>query len=142
MIQVNYLNGIKKFTVDSHHLNEDIINISHRIRTGSIMVRSSYDWIILTCIPKFDLVDICKSIKADSKKVSKYLYDSKGIVKDKNGTVRFFNTVCIKMNTCVDINGDDTPRYFTLNDIGSSKTMKALDFLDFYLNIIISKNYI
>ena len=36
----------EKFTIDSHHLNEDIVNISHRIRTGSRMVRSSCDWII------------------------------------------------------------------------------------------------
>ena len=30
------------------------------------------------------------------------------------------------MNTCIVEYGEETPRYFTINDIGNAKTMKAL----------------
>lgn len=91
----------ERFTIASHHLNESVICISHRLKIGVMEIRNCADWIVLTASPEPMIIETCKSLGIDSDKIIDLLLDEKGIVKISENNYRSYNHVCIKHSFCV-----------------------------------------
>ena len=113
---------IERFTAASHHLSESVICISHKLKIGSVCIRSSAEWIILTYATDVDLSQTCKDIGCDFKTIRKILNEPKGLVEVSPNNFKSYNHVVINMGPNVDKDGQALPKYYKLNSFSKKKT--------------------
>ena len=117
---------IERFTAASHHLSESVICISHKLKIGSVCIRSSAEWIILTYATDVDLTQTCKEIGVDYKTVRKILNDPNGLVEVSPNNFKSYNHVVINIGPNVDKNGQQLPKYYKLNNFSKQKTFTPI----------------
>jgi hypothetical protein len=116
----------ERFTIASHHLNESIVCISHRLRIGVVEIRSSAEWIILTPAPEAVLRETCKTLNIGYDFVRSALSDPENIIETSPSCFRSFNHIVIKQMFCVDGDGNESPRYFKISNMTSPAAMTFL----------------
>ena len=114
---------IERFTIASHHLNESVICISHRLKIGVVEVRTSALWIVLTAAPNSMLRETCKNLGCDYTTILRFLSDKKGIVESSPGQFKSYNSIFINQSFTLD---EDKTKYYQLNDLTSLKTLSPL----------------
>lgn len=114
---------VERFTIASHHLNESVVCISHRLKIGVVEIRSSANWIILTASPDSTLRETCKYLGADFEKVSKWLSNPDNLVESSPGQFKSFNHVAIRQSFCVDGEGNPSPKYYSINNLTKIRCM-------------------
>lgn len=107
----------ERFTIASHHLNESVICISHRLRIGVVEVRSSALWIVLTVAPNHILRETCKNLDCDYEQIFKLLSDKAGIVETSPGQYKSYNHVFINQSFCLN---EEKNRFYRLNKLTDS----------------------
>ena len=117
---------IERFTAASHHLSESVICISHKLKIGSVCIRSSAEWIILTYATDVDLSQTCKEIGCDFKTVRKILNEPKGLVEVSPNNFKSYNHVIINMGPNVDKDGNSLPKYYKLNSFSKKQTFTPI----------------
>jgi hypothetical protein len=117
---------VERFTVASHHLNESIVCISHRLKIGVVEIRSSANWIILTAAPESSLRDTCKNLGADYDMINKYLSNCTNLVESSPGQWKSYNHVVIRQSFCVDGDGKPSPKYYEINRLTEPRCLKPL----------------
>ena len=113
---------IERFTAASHHLSESVICISHKLKIGSVCIRASAEWIILTYATDVDLSQTCKEIGVDYKTVRKILNNPKGLVEVSPNNFKSYNHVVINMGPNVDKDGKQLSKYYKLNSFSKRDT--------------------
>jgi len=117
---------VERFTVASHHLNESVVCISHKLRIGVVEIRSSANWIILTAAPEGTLKDTCKGVGADYDFVCSCLSNPSRLVESSPGQCKPYNHVVIRQSYCVDGEGKASPKYYEVNDLTEVRALRAL----------------
>ena len=118
---------VERFTIASHHLNESIICISHRLKIGVVEIRSSANWIILTAAPESSLRDTCKTLGADYEFVNNCLSNPTNLVESSPGQFRSYNHVVVRQSFCVDGEGKPSPKYYYINRLTDVCCLKPYD---------------
>ncbi len=116
---------VERFTIASHHLNESVVCISHKLKIGVVEIRSSANWIILTAAPEGSLRETCKCLGADYKFVNECLSDPTNLVESSPGQFKSYNHVVVRQSYCVDGNGNPSPKYYKINDLTEVRALKA-----------------
>ena len=116
----------ERFTIASHHLDESVVCISHRLKIGVVEIRSSAEWIILTAAPEAILKETCITLRVPYDFVRDQLCDPEQIIETSPGCFRTFNHVVIKQLFCVDGQGRPSPRFFKINSMVKSSSMRAI----------------
>lgn len=116
----------ERFTIASHHLNESIVCISHRLRIGVVEIRSSAEWIVLTAAPEAILKETCKCLHVPYEFVWRHLSDPDKIVETSPGCFRVFNHIMIKQMFCVDGQGQASPRFFKIANMSQPLPLDPL----------------
>ena len=119
---------IERFTAASHHLSESVICISHKLKIGSVCIRSSAEWIILTYATDVDLAQTCKEIGVDYKTVRKILNNPEGLVEVSPNNFKSYNHVIINMGPNVDKNGQQLSKFYKLNSFSKEKTFTPIKY--------------
>ena len=117
---------VERFTAASHHLSESVICISHKLKIGSVCIRSSAEWIILTYATDVDLTQTCKEIGVDYKIIRKILNDPKGLVEVSPNNFKSYNHVVINMGPNVDREGKSLSKYYKLNSFSKKHTFTPI----------------
>jgi hypothetical protein len=117
---------VERFTIASHHLNESVVCISHKVRIGVVEIRSSARWIILTAAPERILKDTCENMGCNYDDINKLLSDPKHIHEISEGQYGSFNHVAIRQAYCVDKDGNPAPKYFQVNNLTDTHTLRPL----------------
>jgi hypothetical protein len=117
---------VERFTIASHHLNESVVCISHKVRIGVVEIRSSARWIILTAAPERILRDTCENMGCNYEDINKILSDPKNIHEISQGQFGSFNHVAIRQAYCVDKNGKPAPKYFQVNNLTDTYTLRPI----------------
>ena len=116
----------ERFTAASHHLSESVVCISHKLKIGSVCIRTSAEWIILTYANDIDLAQTCKDIGVDYQTIRKILNDPKGLVEVSSNNFKSYNHVVINMGPNVDREGKALPKYYKLNSFSKQKTFTPI----------------
>ena len=116
---------VERFTIASHHLNESIICISHRLKIGVVEIRSSANWIILTAAPDSSLRETCKSLGAEFDVVKGLLSNPTNLVESSPGQFKSYNHVVVRQSFCVDGEGKPSPKYYEVNPLTSVTCLRA-----------------
>lgn len=117
---------VERFTIASHHLNEAVICISHKVRIGVVEIRSSARWIILTSAPEKTLRDTCENIGCNYDDITTILSNPENIVEVSKGQYSSFNHVAIRQAYCVDQYGNPAPKYYQVNNLTDVYTLKPI----------------
>ena len=117
---------IERFTAASHHLSESVICISHKLKIGSVCIRSSAEWIILTYATDVDLSQTCKEIGCDFKTIREILNNPKGLVEVSHNNFKSYNHVVINMGPNVDKDGKPLPKYYRINSFSKKETFTPI----------------
>lgn len=117
---------VERFTIASHHLNETVVCISHKVRIGVVEIRSSARWIILTAAPEKTLRDTCDNLGCNYSEINAILSDPKNIHEISKGQYGSFNHVAIRQSFCVDKDGKPAPKYFQINMISEPCTLRPI----------------
>lgn len=117
---------VERFTIASHHLNEAVICISHKVRIGVVEIRSSARWIILTAAPEKTLRDTCENIGCNYDDVTRILNNPENIVEVSKGQFSSFNHVAIRQSYCIDKFGNPAPKYYQVNNLTDVYTLRPI----------------
>ena len=117
---------VERFTIASHHLNESVVCISHKVRIGVVEIRSSARWIILTAAPEKILRDTCDNIGCLYSDINSILSDPANIHEISKGQYGSFNHVAIRQSYCVDKEGNPAPKYFQVNKLTDVYTLRPI----------------
>lgn len=107
----------ERFTIASHHLNESVICISHKVRIGVVEIRSSARWIILTSAPEKILRDTCEHVGCNYDDIVRVLSNPENIHEISKGQYGSFNHIAIRQAFCVDKYGKPAPIYYQVNKL-------------------------
>lgn len=101
------------FSVSVHHENRTCFVISHKIKTGNVLLRNCMDTLIVFELPDLsDRADLLKFIKIPNSLYFDTISNKKNIITDKFGCPHNYNNLIIKVSSIYDEAGE-IHRFYT-----------------------------
>lgn len=110
----------ERFTTSSHHLNENVVCISHKLKIGSTCIRNCCLWVVITYAPEASLRNTCKELGLNYDLILKHLSYPENKREPIPHTFLNFNSVF------VDIQGKANDNLYKINNFTNHNLLKKL----------------